>query len=445
MAVEKSEMAARTFAHNLIFDAEDPRGWDDYLSKPLNYQSQHGLVVNELAVVLEDENLMSDLKDRELDLVVGGPPCQGFSLAGRRNPNDTRNELPWQYLDFIQQTAPAAVVIENVVGMDRKFPNSDSSPFNDLCTALEATPPGYLVQKVNVNAMHYGAPQHRPRLMLIAMRNDIASDLGLTVSSDTWNSAFLPLTEIPDLVPRPTVSFEERRTVRDAIWDLQDAEVHNSDGPQTYLEEMTDATRWGLKPVSSTEKANHVLRKHRVSTIERFAIYQSFASHGVDNRVIHRYSSADPSGARQVVQAAVHPSLYPIKTPSGNVVAATEDDLLSLLNRLRTKKHSQRVLRWDEPARTVVTLPDDYVHPSEARVLTVRELARLQGFPDAFTFLGKETTGALRRRLEVPQYSQVGNAVSPWLAYAVGTRISEVLSMSRRMPKSLCDQAAAKR
>lgn len=75
----------------------------------------------------------------------------------------------------------------------------------------------------------------------------------------------------------------------------------------------------------------------------------------------------------------------------------------------------------------MVTLPDDYVHPSEPRIFTVREMARFQGFPDAFEFLGKETTGAHRRRIEVPQYSQVGNAVSPWLSFAVGKRIAELL------------------
>ena len=74
-----------------------------------------------------------------------------------------------------------------------------------------------------------------------------------------------------------------------------------------------------------------------------------------------------------------------------------------------------------------MTLPDDYVHPSEPRIFTVREMARFQGFPDDFEFKGKETTGSLRRRFEVPQYSQVGNAVSPFLAYAVGQMIAQVL------------------
>jgi DNA (cytosine-5)-methyltransferase 1 len=104
------------------------------------------------------------------------------------------------------------------------------------------------------------------------------------------------------------------------------------------------------------------------------------------------------------------------------------DDLVDLAYSLATKKHSQKVLAWRAPARTVVTLPDDYVHPLEPRIFTVREMARFQGFPDQFEFLGKETTGSDRRRFEVPQYSQVGNAVSPWLALAVGRMMRRILA-----------------
>lgn len=73
-----------------------------------------------------------------------------------------------------------------------------------------------------------------------------------------------------------------------------------------------------------------------------------------------------------------------------------------------------------KPARTVVTLPDDYIHYSQNRILTVREMARLQSFPDDFEFLGPKSTGGMRRRTDVPQYTQVGNAVPPLLARAVG-------------------------
>ena len=100
---------------------------------------------------------------------------------------------------------------------------------------------------------------------------------------------------------------------------------------------------------------------------------------------------------------------------------------------LATKKHSQRALRWDMPSYTVLSLPDDFVHPLHPRTLTVRELARFQSFPDNFIFRSKVTTGGPKRKTEVPQYTQVGNAVPPKLAKAIGFRISSVLQSASKL------------
>jgi DNA (cytosine-5)-methyltransferase 1 len=99
------------------------------------------------------------------------------------------------------------------------------------------------------------------------------------------------------------------------------------------------------------------------------------------------------------------------------------------LDEFKTRKHSQRVLDLNLPSPTVVTAPDDFIHPTEPRVLTVREFARIQGFPDAFEFRSKVTTGGLHRRHEVPQYSQVGNAVSPFVATAIGRRLKDIAEL----------------
>lgn len=85
-----------------------------------------------------------------------------------------------------------------------------------------------------------------------------------------------------------------------------------------------------------------------------------------------------------------------------------------------TKKHSTTVLNANRPAPTITTLPDDIIHYCEPRILTVRENARLQSFPDWFSFQGKYTTGGKQRKQECPRYTQVGNAVPPLLATAIG-------------------------
>ena len=94
---------------------------------------------------------------------------------------------------------------------------------------------------------------------------------------------------------------------------------------------------------------------------------------------------------------------------------------------LLTKKNIRQRLDSTEPSPTVVTRPDDYINPWEARTISVREMARCQSFDDSFEFLGKRTTGGLKRRVEVPQCTQVGNAVPPLLAKAVADEIMRVL------------------
>lgn len=429
VAVEKSDMAARTFFHNMVDDASDIQTWLQYVSRPVAEQVERGVLVRELNSLLSEDDVMSGLAAEGLDLVVGGPPCQGFSLAGRRNRDDVRNKLPWEYLEFVARTKPKAVVIENVVGMNQRFTPDEESSFVQLQQALTETEPGYVVQGVLVNAMHYGAPQHRPRLMIIGVRADIATARGIQSTGTLWRSDFVDSLSLPlpDLAPVPTVERSEVRTVEDAISDLSPhAGTGSRPRNRAYLREMRHEG-WKLRLKPKHVEQNHVPRKHAARTVERFRLYQYLAGAGLDQRVVSRAASLPESDAMLYVKTQLIEANLPAVSPDGTVLASTLDELCQLVIDLATKKHSQKVLGWNNPARTVVTLPDDYVHPAEPRIFTVREMARFQGFPTAFEFLGKETTGAHRRRVEVPQYSQVGNAVSPWLSFAVGSMISEAL------------------
>ena len=91
-----------------------------------------------------------------------------------------------------------------------------------------------------------------------------------------------------------------------------------------------------------------------------------------------------------------------------------------------TRKQAITVLHPDKPSKTLTTLPDDLLHYSEPRILTVRENARIQSFPDSFDFTGKYTTGGERRKMECPRYTQVGNAVPPLLGEIFGLLLKEV-------------------
>ncbi len=459
LAVEKSAMAAETYYHNFIEAIEDPGHWRSFHEDlAVEEQANSGLVVDELEAVLQSEHIISRLKEAEIDLVAGGPPCQGFSLAGRRDPGDKRNRLPWQFLAFVERTSPKAVIMENVSGFRHAFKKHGArSPFDELRIALSETGQGYVVQPMLLNALHFGAPQYRPRVFLVAVRSDIASISGVTGTEETWDST-LDSPDIslmgrrPILVPRRS-HFEKGAAsrhlkVKDAISDLLDHGYDTRCVPGAYAREMRSDNMFlvghGNRGSEQTSVTNHTRREHSKHVQDRFRLYQYFRDSRIDPGLLAL--PLDEDRPRYLVRRAMHEALssveYPVRALDGSEIAVSQRALVRLIGKLATKKHSQRALNWEDPAPTVVSLPDDYVHPERPRIPTVRELARFQSFPDAFEFRSKETTGAHRRRFEVPQYTQVGNAVPPKLARALGERLIEMLGVRTEEAPRKADETA---
>jgi DNA (cytosine-5)-methyltransferase 1 len=442
LAVEKSPMAAETFYHNFIARITSQADYDAFASEATSVEAQaaRNLVVKELVAVLGCKPVLSRLRKEGIDLVAGGPPCQGFSLAGRRNPDDVRNKLPWQFLQFVEAVSPKAVIIENVSGMSQDFKkHGQESPFDQLRLALTATGDGYEVQPVLLNAMHFGAPQHRPRVMLLGLRKDVAATLGIKGSEYTWKSDYDQVGSFlfpnrPRIVPKATHFGDAILSVSDAISDLTHKGYSRKHNTSAFAKEMREDTSW--MPVRVREAyvpgkpKNHTLRKHAPHIETRFRLYQYLRDEGIHTKVIAipKQEAIPEAGRRVLVAEALVGARFPARAPDGNVIAEDLVALVETVMSLGTRKHSQRPLCWDAPSPTVVSLPDDYVHPKEPRTLTVREMARLQSFPDSFEFRAKETTGSLRRRFEVPQYTQVGNAVPPKMARAIGLNLRRVLS-----------------
>lgn len=434
-AVEKSEMAARTYYHNYVGDASDARFWNAHTALSLREQADAKVIAKELSAVLADTSVMSRFASQTIDAVVGGPPCQGFSMAGRRNKDDLRNRLAWEYLEFVEAVQPKVVVIENVVGMSRSFTAGEESSFSQLQKALGTLGRGYQVQAVQVNAMHYGAPQNRPRLMLIALRQDVADVLNIVAGPDIWRSNFsntLDKAPLPRLAPKPTVSEGKSFSIRDSISDLPGWENDKKGRNEEYRQALALAE--SVVNNGNPRKSrlpNQTYRKHSDRVVKRFSFYRLLLDSSLDQRLFSALA-ANPSKPKEISQKWLETIRTPITLQVSNNPVKYQSieslsDLVSLAVDISTKKHSQKALSADLPARTVVTLPDDYVHPKASRIFTVRELARFQGFPDNFEFVGKETTGSTRRKVEVPQYTQVGNAVSPWQSQAVGVLIKNLL------------------
>lgn len=181
---------------------------------------------------------------------------------------------------------------------------------------------------------------------------------------------------------------------------------------------------------------NYEFSDHGIHIVERFSLYKEGESSNqlkdrlkkegihelekIKNLIEFTFNKIDKKlfGYTQVSDFEVElKNLHQFHTEKQNL----------LLTELLSKKNLRTKLNNNQPSRTVVTLPDDFISPFENRILSVRELARVQSFDDSFVFLGKRTTGGLRRRDEVPQYTQVGNAVPPLLAKAIAKSIIDVI------------------
>jgi DNA (cytosine-5)-methyltransferase 1 len=451
LAVEKSDMACETFFHNLVKPIESDSEWKNYCSLPLKEQAKKGLVVNTIRAVLDDSELMESLKNKGIDLVVGGPPCQGFSMAGRRNPEDARNQLPWQFIEFIERVEPKAILMENVVGITKKFTKHDvDSPFRQLYLQLMETGPGYEVQPVELNTMHFGIPQHRARVMLLGLRRDIARDLKMTFYSDIYKSAYdnsqstdFPIR--PEIVPCASFFGDDLVTASDAWWDIDESgyshDIANSkysERKQDYAKKLRTDISWVPKSVLKNKKSitklpNHTIRNHNEVAVQRFRLYQYLKSNDIQPKLLSMFANKIISNdeKRMILKDHLLNANIPAYSPDGTLLAKDKQGLIDLILSLATKKHTQRAIDLDRPAPTMVTLPDDFVHPSSPRILSVREMARIQSFPDSFEFRGKETTGGTKRRVEVPQYTQVGNAVAPMIAYELGKNFMKILRKAK--------------
>ena len=354
----------------------------------------------------------------EIDAMFGGPPCQGFSRAGLRRPDDPRNLLFSEYVRVINEVRPRYVVMENVVGFtDMEFngfvsvngqvyPDGTVTPII-LRTELERI--GYHTLEPRIlNAAEFGVPQRRNRIIFIAYRDG----------------------EVSPEYPTPTHNAENFLTIDDAISDLIiNPHVRNQYQRTAYQDQSrngrTPSLITGL-PIECQNPLNNEISSHSLLIQERFDLYQpGEATSDLRRRIVEQ--GIDIQNSPNLLQLCVNELGMEENVIINRFLRAdVSEDMIDVL---LTKKGIRTRLDGHSPSATVVTIPDDYISPYEPRTFSVRELARLQSFDDSFEFKGKRTTGGSRRRVEVPQCSQVGNAVPPLLARAIATEIRRVLEV----------------
>lgn len=353
----------------------------------------------------------------EIDLMIGGPSCQGFSRAGRRDKSDPRNMLFGEYVRVVSEIKPKYIVLENVEGfVDMQFIGykgitgieyPDGSVTPDILRS-ELQEIGYNTLEPRIlNAADYGVPQRRNRIIFIGYKE------GLT----------------PPKYPDPTVTPDQQLTLLDAIGDLiTDKTIRQSVNPehtQYQLDSINGRTpTMDGKPIACSTAKNQELSNQTEIVKERFALFAP--------------GETGTNLKRRVMEVGIDISDKPaLIALCAKALSMTNDEVVALFKSKGCTKEQAEILltkknirqRWspDAPSATIVTIADDYISPWEPRTFSVREMARCQSFDDSFEFLGKRTTGGLLRRVEIPQYTQVGNAVPPLLAKAVALEIKKVL------------------
>lgn len=387
----------------------------------------------------------------ELQLVSGGPPCQSFSMAGARKQDCDRNTLPLDFVEFVEHTTPKFALLENVTGILRAFSDENGQKYHawyEVAKAFAAI--GYVPLCLHVNAKYAGVAQSRPRFILIAIRRDIHTNLlQRDVLSPTSINLLQSSVDFCDRVIEQGVELEfghlnyfdidkspelfrdsflnplidnDTISVQDALDDLRD----NGPEPTEFVHALNDT--FGLLP-ERTGIENHELRNNGELVRRRFRLYQVLQK--IDNRSINKEVFTVLRGESESISLDAWEQLQRfeyLNLQNEFQRFVTSSEFITYLKLHPTKKQTQRALNACLPAPAALSIPDDacHYHQNELRTLTVREMARIQSFPDNFVFRSKVTTGGQMRKFEVPQYTQVGNAVPPLLGEKLGMIINNL-------------------
>lgn len=338
------------------------------------------------------KDLGVDIYKGQLDLICGGPPCQGFSGLGiRRSYSVEKKQLPSNYLYqdmafLINKIRPKIFLFENVRGLlsSRWTDNGEKGEiFRDVLKTFRDIG-AYHVRYKLVHAKDYGVPQNRPRILIVGLRKDIFPEPSIK-SDDAVLAGFLP---------KPIGGYP---TIEELLSDLVDTRYVRGTVTETYPR----------APQNSVQKQLRTKRDGTVFAAGDAVSEMEYSNHS--DYIVEKFTEMIRNGGE-------------------------------IPERFRTKKFAQKVLprTWgkDGPTITACSAPDDYVHFCQPRSLTVREWARLQTFPDWYVFAGKRTTGGLRRAgnpreglfdRELPKYTQIGNAVPVELAYNIGLNFVRLL------------------
>ena len=340
--------------------------------------------------IVKEFQKKTSLKKGDIDIIIGGPPCQGFSTMGRikmaslvrngqrngnsdaRFINDKRNNLYKSFIKFVKKFEPKAIVMENVLGMKSYKGGDVVKQIKEDFKKIGYSNIDYKV----LNALDFGVPQSRKRIFFVATRK------GKPI---TWPEE----THFPkDGTDRTLLSpnLQNQVTVWEAIGDLPLLKL-----PEKYSKTRDSERKYNTKPLSKYQKLmrgnkkeiqNNVTRWHREPDLEVF-------------------SNMLPGG-----------KWNQLSQEDKDKIGYSDDSFVDKWKRLPFDKHSWTVTSHLHKDGYM------YIHPKYDRTISVREAARLQSFPDSFVFYGSRSA----------QFIQIGNAVPPLLAMAVAKHVKKMIS-----------------
>jgi len=324
-----------------------------------------------------------NLEREELDLIAGGPPCQGFSInAPIRSTFDGRNHLFKDFLKFVDAFSPKAVLIENVPGL---VSFEDGATLHAILDALAAL--GYGADVRILGAAYYGVPQMRWRTIILGLRG---KNLPQSVFPE-------PIYHAP-IRPNFATTFDGQSLVKTP-----------TPGANSNFVSVFDALG-DLPPLANGEQGLTIKQYPKEPNCD-FQRRSRTGSVGVINHEAPRLSEINMRRLKHI-------------KPGGNWTDIPDDLLPKGMRKAKKSDHTKRYGRVEPNglASTILTKCDPhwgaYFHYEQDRAFTVREAARIQSFPDRFVFTGTQ----------VQQFAQVGNAVPPLLANAIGVALKSVLT-----------------
>ena len=330
----------------------------------INFKKYNPIILNENLERFKPLDFKKHLSGKEIDIIIGGPPCQGWSLVGRGKLkslngkqdifNDPRNRLYKRFIDYIKIFQPVVCLMENVPGM---MSHTNKNIAKQVAKDIEKQ--GYEVTWELLNVVNYGVPQNRKRIFFIGIRKDIRIKFIMPKWIDHKNKRKYPLNTVCDAIrDLPRLKNGSQKWIK----------LYNSRKQSVYSKKLR-------KGYTKNIIQDHVCRKHNDQDIEAFGIMKEG----------DRYKDL--------------PNKY----------KRYRDDIF---------QDKYKKLKWSEPSWCVTAhLSKDcytHIHPSQCRTISVREAARIQSFPDCFQFGGNGMSSKFRL---------IGNAVPPLMAEVIAKEI----------------------